>query len=171
MSESTNGLEDLKLPELKKLAAKYKIEGAATMKKPELIEAITLAQKPAEPKSESNDDGGNDRGNGGQRRRFDRRDRRNPEELSDDDVTAPCAGILDILDSYAFVRTTGYLPSPNDVYVSLGLVKKFGLRKGDQITGLVRQPKDGGEDKPRQKFNPLVRVDTVNGVRDRKSVV
>ncbi len=164
MSESTNGLEDLKLPELKKLAAKHKVEGAATMKKPELIEAITAAQKPVEPKTESSDESGNDRGNGGQRRRFDRRDRRNPEELSDDDVTAPCAGILDILDSYAFVRTTGYLPSPNDVYVSLGLVKKFGLRKGDQITGLVRQPKDGGEDKPRQKFNPLVRVDTVNGV-------
>jgi transcription termination factor Rho len=65
------------------------------------------------------------------------------------------------LDNYAFVRTTGYLPGPNDVYVSLGLVKKYGLRKGDAITGQVKQPKDG---ESRQKFNPLVKVETVNGM-------
>ena len=73
----------------------------------------------------------------------------------------PAAGIVDILDNYAFVRTTGYLPGPNDVYVSLGLVKKYGLRKGDAITGQVKQPKDG---ESRQKFNPLVKVETVNGM-------
>ena len=71
----------------------------------------------------------------------------------------PVAGILDILDNYAFVRTTGYLPGPTDVYVSLSMVKRFGLRKGDAITGQVRQPREGGGDR-REKFNPLVKVET-----------
>ena len=80
--------------------------------------------------------------------------------MSDDDVLVPVAGILDVLDNYAFVRTAGYLPSPNDVYVSLSMVKKHGLRKGDAVTGAVKQPGDGER---REKFNPLVRIDTVNG--------
>jgi transcription termination factor Rho len=45
----------------------------------------------------------------------------------------PIAGILDVLDNYGFVRTTGYLPGPNDVYVSLSQVRRYGLRKGDVI--------------------------------------
>ncbi len=77
-----------------------------------------------------------------------------------DDVLVPAAGILDILDNYAFVRTTGYLPSENDVYVSLSMVRKWGLRKGDAVTGQVRQPREGER---KEKFNPMVRVDTVNG--------
>ena len=83
-------------------------------------------------------------------------------EVSDDDVLVPVAGILDILDNYAFVRTTGYLPGPTDVYVSLSMVKRYGLRKGDAMTGQVRQPREGGGDR-REKFNPLVKVETVNG--------
>ena len=55
----------------------------------------------------------------------------------------PVAGILDVLDNYAFVRTSGYLPGPNDVYVSLGQVRKYGLRRGDAVTGAVRQPREG----------------------------
>jgi transcription termination factor Rho len=77
----------------------------------------------------------------------------------------PVAGILDVLDSYAFVRTSGYLPGPGDVYVSLGQVRKNGLRKGDQIVGAVRQPKDDQQyngQGNRPKFNALVRLDTVN---------
>ncbi len=83
-------------------------------------------------------------------------------DVSDDDVLVPVAGILDILDNYAFVRTTGYLPGPTDVYVSLSMVKRYGLRKGDAITGQVRQPREGGGDR-REKFNPLVKVESVNG--------
>jgi transcription termination factor Rho len=81
--------------------------------------------------------------------------------ISEDDVLIPVSGILDIRDNYAFVRTTGYLPGPQDVYVSLAQVRKNGLRKGDVITGAVRQPREGER---REKFNALVRLDTVNGM-------
>lgn len=114
-------------------------------------------------RNDRNDRGGDRRDNN--RNRFDRnrnrRDRDGEFEIGEDDILVPAAGIVDILDNYAFVRTTGYLPGPNDVYVSLGLVKKYGLRKGDAITGQVKQPKDG---ESRQKFNPLVKVETVNGM-------
>lgn len=90
-------------------------------------------------------------------------------EVADDDVLLPVAGILDVLDSYAFVRTTGYLPGANDVYVSLNQVKKHGLRRGDAITGAVRQPREGeqpptGQGNRPSKFNALVRLDSVNGL-------
>ena len=75
-------------------------------------------------------------------------------------MLVPVAGILDVLDNYAFVRTSGYLPGPDDVYVSLSMVRKYGLRKGDAIIGPVRQPREGER---KEKFNPLVRIDTVNG--------
>lgn len=123
--------------------------------------------------SNNNDDDGEGRG-GRRGRRF--RDRRRRErggdgggdrdtELREDDVVQPVAGILDVLDNYAFVRTSGYLAGPNDVYVSMNMVRKNGLRRGDAVTGAVRVPRDGegGDKNPRQKFNPLVRLDTVNG--------
>jgi transcription termination factor Rho len=83
-------------------------------------------------------------------------------EISEDDVLIPVAGILDVLDNYAFVRTTGYLPGTNDVYVSLGQVKKYNLRKGDAVVGAIRQPREG-ENNARQKYNAIVKVDSVNG--------
>ncbi|WP_420782979.1 transcription termination factor Rho [Streptomyces sp. LPB2020-019-1HS] len=106
-------------------------------------------------------------GRRGRRGRYrDRRGRRGRDDVSEpqiaeDDVLIPVAGILDILDNYAFIRTSGYLPGPNDVYVSLAQVRKNGLRKGDHITGAVRQPKEGER---REKFNALVRLDSVNGM-------
>ncbi|UGT53787.1 transcription termination factor Rho [Nocardia asteroides] len=93
-------------------------------------------------------------GGGGEARDF---------EIREDDVLQPVAGILDVLDNYAFVRTSGYLAGPNDVYVSMNLVRKNGLRRGDAITGAVRAPRDGEQSNQRQKFDPLVRLDTVNG--------
>ncbi|GAB2567288.1 transcription termination factor Rho [Nocardia heshunensis] len=84
-------------------------------------------------------------------------------EIREDDVLQPVAGILDVLDNYAFVRTSGYLAGQNDVYVSMNLVRKNGLRRGDAITGAVRAPRDGDQSNQRQKFDPLVRLDTVNG--------
>jgi transcription termination factor Rho len=98
------------------------------------------------------------------RNRNRRRGERQPEPepiLADDDVLIPIAGILDVLDNYAFVRTTGYLPGTNDVYVSLSQVRRHGLRKGDVIEGAVRQSRDGER---KEKFNALVRLDKVNGL-------
>ena len=125
------------------------------------------------------DRGGQDRGgqqdDGGSRRNRRRRGRdrdrdrptgqrsggREPDtQILEDDVLLPVAGILDVLDNYAFVRTSGYLPGPDDVYVSLSMVRKFGLRRGDAITGQVRQQREGER---KEKFNPLVRIDTING--------
>nr|WP_246300609.1 transcription termination factor Rho [Actinopolyspora biskrensis] len=107
-----------------------------------------------------------ERGNRRSRRFRDRRRNRgrgdNEPEVRDDDVLLPVAGILDVLENYAFVRTSGYLAGPNDVYVSLSLVRKYGLRRGDAIKGVVRQPREG--EQQRQKFNPLVRVDGINGL-------
>ena len=120
--------------------------------------------------------GDDDEGRQGRRgRRFRDRRRRgergggegggNEPELREDDVVQPVAGILDVLDNYAFVRTSGYLAGPNDVYVSMNMVRKNGLRRGDAVTGAVRVAKegDGGGQNSRQKFNPLVRLDSVNG--------
>lgn len=84
-------------------------------------------------------------------------------EIGEDDVLIPIAGILDVLDNYAFVRTTGYLAGPSDVYVSLGQVKKYNLRKGDAIVGAIKQPREG-EQQGRQKYNALVKVDSINGL-------
>jgi transcription termination factor Rho len=93
--------------------------------------------------------------------RDERRDNRR-EEKSEDVV--PVAGIVDVLDSYAFVRTSGYLPGPNDVYVSMGQVKRYGLRKGDAVHGSIRTPREGERRNQRQKFVPLQSIDTINGM-------
>ncbi len=106
----------------------------------------------------------NRRDRGRDRNRDRNRDRGQREEreivIGPDDVLLPVGGLLDILDSFAFIRTGGYLPTPNDVYVSLQQVRKYGLRKGDVITGSVREPREGEQ---RAKFNALVRVETING--------
>ncbi|MFJ7074751.1 transcription termination factor Rho [Streptomyces sp. NPDC098781] len=119
-------------------------------------------------RGQQQDDDDFEGGRRGRRGRYrDRRGRRGRDEvasepqINEDDVLIPVAGILDILDNYAFIRTSGYLPGPNDVYVSLAQVRKNGLRKGDHITGAVRQPKEGER---REKFNALVRLDSVNGM-------
>ena len=222
-------LSAMLLPELKKVAANLGIEGAADMKKPDLVQAISDLQaanreasrlereaRRAErmarrnnrnSQNNSHDDEGDDQsddishddqsgevdnssqqrsssddgGEGREDRGYDRGDRdwrrdrhrgrdrdRNRDRgrdrdivISDDDVLLPVGGLLDILENYAFLRTGGYLPSPNDVYVSLHQVRRYGLRKGDVVTGQVRQPREGER---REKFNALVRIDTVNGV-------
>ena len=113
------------------------------------------------------DDGGGRRRRGRFRNRDRRRDRMDSEPvINEDDVLIPIAGILDILDNYAFVRTTGYLPGQNDVYVSLAQIRRNGLRKGDVIEGAVRQPREGER---KEKYNALVRLDKVNGLEPDQS--
>ena len=105
------------------------------------------------------------------RNRNDRNDRRGrnrgPEvddtEVTEDDVLIPVAGILDVLDNYAFIRTSGYLSGQNDVYVSLQQVKRYNLRKGDAVHGAIRAPREGEKPNKRQKFNALVKLESVNG--------
>ncbi|MGN6242526.1 MAG: transcription termination factor Rho [Motilibacteraceae bacterium] len=146
-------------------------------------------------RDQSNRDQNDDDEFGGRRRRGRYRDRNRRRgrdgfapggdaepEVSEDDVLVPVAGILDVLDNYAFIRTSGYLPGPNDVYVSLNQVRKSGLRKGDAVTGAVRAPRDGeqqgggntgggsgGRGSARDKFNALVRLDTVNGMEPERA--
>ncbi|HKE64856.1 MAG TPA: transcription termination factor Rho [Micromonosporaceae bacterium] len=118
-------------------------------------------------------DGDDDEGSRRSRRsRFRERNRRGRErgeggggepQVNDDDVLVPVAGIVDVLDNYAFVRTSGYLSGPNDVYVSMAQIKRYGLRRGDAVTGAVRSVREGGEGR-RDKYNPLIRLDTINGM-------
>ena len=91
-----------------------------------------------------------------------RENRENRPARGGEDNLAPIAGILDIQENHAFVRTSGYLPGPNDVYVTLGNVRRWGLRAGDAVAGAVRLPREG--ERQRQKYNALVRVDSVNGM-------
>ncbi|MFI7021829.1 transcription termination factor Rho [Micromonospora sp. NPDC049900] len=129
-------------------------------------------------RSDRDNDGDDDGEGGGRRSRRSRfRDRRRGRgdrnegdrneggrepQVGEDDVLVPVAGIVDVLDNYAFVRTTGYLAGANDVYVSMSQIKKYGLRRGDAITGAVRAARDG--EQRRDKYNPLVRLDTINGM-------
>ena len=206
-------LSAMTLPKLKTVATQLGVDGAAKMKKDDLVEAIAdlqaknreaakaerEARREARNKSkkeakssnnsasnEDSDDDGEDSSpqsnteRGNRNERFDRHDRhargrdrnrdrnrdRGPREerepvIGEDDVLVPVGGLLDILDSYAFIRTAGYLPGPNDVYVSLQQVRKNGLRKGDVVTGQVRQPREG---ETKQKFNALITLETVNGM-------
>jgi transcription termination factor Rho len=109
--------------------------------------------------------GRNERGSGGETT--------NEPQVAEDDVLVPVAGILDVVrkdngnksdgaDNYAFIRTTGYLSGANDVYVAMNQVKRYGLRRGDAVTGAVRQPREG--EARRERYNPLIRLDTINGM-------
>jgi transcription termination factor Rho len=97
--------------------------------------------------------GGSSGGESGERVEREPRERR-PESPPVDKM-----GILDVLpDGFGFLRTQGFVQSDDDVYVSLSQIRRFGLRRGDEIAGQVREPKDN------EKYNALLKVDTVNGV-------
>jgi transcription termination factor Rho len=114
-------------------------------------------------------EGGGPRDREGGRRRPSREERRRQREerrvreieMREEEIAnAPTAtGLLDILpEGYGFLRTSGFLPGQQDIYVSLSQVRRFMLRKGDTVTGKVRQPKDN------EKYFALLQIDTVNGV-------
>ena len=88
------------------------------------------------------------------------RDRDKPrQEPRDDRPSIPCTGILDVLpDGFGFLRTNGFTQGDRDVYVSLSQIRRFGLRRGDEILGQVREPKDN------EKYNALLKIDAVNGI-------
>jgi transcription termination factor Rho len=137
--------------------------------RPERTERPAPQGQPAPGQAEGDDEFGSRRGRFRERGRGRNRNARPGERyanepepmISDDDVLIPIGGILDILDNYGFVRTSGYLTGPNDVYVTLQQIRKYGLRRGDAVTGAVRQQRDGER---KDKYNALVRLDTVNGL-------
>jgi transcription termination factor Rho len=181
-------LEQKVLPELQEIASSLGVEGHQRMKKGELIDAIidrangeTAAsetkktEEPARerrPESRPRGDGPerdrgprgdgrpDRRGRRGRGRDRDRERRAIPEATEEEIAEAPVqTGILDVLpEGYGFLRTTGYLPSQQDIYVSLSQIRRFGLRKGDEVKGAVRRPKDN------EKYLALLRIETVNGV-------
>ncbi|WP_449267466.1 transcription termination factor Rho [Glycomyces rhizosphaerae] len=171
-------------------------EGGRREERAERPERVEQSESRTETRTERrNDDDYDDRGprdGDGENRRRKRRDRsdrrqrggrdevegrgeqrgeqRSGQSQQNDETLVPVAGILDILDNYAFIRTTGYLAGPDDVYVSMSQVRKHRLRRGDAITGAVkpsRGEEPGGSNNSKQrreKYNPLVRLDTVNGM-------
>ncbi len=172
--EVTEGAEPKKTTRTRKTSEAAEVVSAEPKveKSAEVQEEVKTDRPPREYDGERPERQGGGRNRSRNRNRNDRfrdrdrnrnRDRDDVEpEISPDDVLIPVAGILDILDNYAFVRTSGYLAGPNDVYVSLGQVKKYSMRKGDAVIGAIRQPREG-EHQGRQKFNALVRVDSING--------
>jgi transcription termination factor Rho len=181
-------LEQKVLPELQEIASSLGVEGHQRMKKGELIDAIIergngesgTAQAAEGPRSEARPqrsetsrrdapsrergprgDGRPDRrGRRGRGRDRDRERRGIPEATEEEIAEAPVmTGILDVLpEGYGFLRTTGYLPSQQDIYASLSQIRRFGLRKGDEVKGAVRRPKDN------EKYLALLRIESVNGV-------
>ena len=86
-----------------------------------------------------------------------REERWEDEDVDDTDAEVR-TGILDLLpEGYGFLRTSGYLPGDKDVYVSVSQVRRFHLRKGDEITGSVRSPKES------EKYQALLKLHSVNG--------
>ncbi len=79
---------------------------------------------------------------------------------ADDRPEVTRVGTLDIRsqDGYGFLRVNGYLPGSEDVYVPLSMIRRTGLRRGDQIEGAVKLPRDS------EKYAALVRVDKINGM-------
>lgn len=116
---------------------------------------------------------GRDRGDRENREGRDSNDNNQSDGGNQEDLQ-PIAGILDVIDSNtAFVRTSGYHAGPADVYVNNQMIRRFGLRAGDAITGMVRMRGEGGGNnnyrgnrgnRNRQKYNPLARVESVNGM-------
>ncbi len=141
--------------------------------------ASTVTEQPQVESNQSSRNRYDDDSMGGgrrnrRRRQRDRQNRRNNRTerldveptVSADDVLQPISGIVDVLDNHAFVRTSGYLPGPNDAYVSLSVVRRYGMRKGDVLTGAVKQAREGER---KERYQPLVRVDTINGVDPEES--
>jgi transcription termination factor Rho len=100
--------------------------------------------------------GGFDQGNVALLERPDYRDR----QQADDRPEVSRTGTLDIRsqDGYGFLRVNGYLPGSEDVYVPLSMIRRMGLRRGDEIEGTVKLPRDS------EKYAALSRVDKVNGL-------
>jgi len=137
-------LEVKLLPELQEIGQALDIDGVKKYRKKELIDAIlketgmltdekaaSVNLRPAEAQKAKE------------------------EEEEEEGVGS---GILDILaDGYGFLRSSGYLASEKDIYVSMSQIRRFRLKRGDEVKGQIRPPKDS------EKYNALLRIESVNG--------
>ena len=134
-------LEAKLLPELQEIGQALDLEGVRKLRKKELIDAILqeagvleevkphLAAVPP-----------------------------NEQAVPEEEEEGIGSGILDVLaDGYGFLRTRGYLASEKDIYVSMSQIRRFRLKRGDEVRGQIRPPKDS------EKYNALLRIETVNG--------
>ncbi|MGI9603359.1 MAG: transcription termination factor Rho [Acidimicrobiales bacterium] len=125
----------------------------------------------AETPSKNGDDGGTDQKAGDQpevgNRRRRRRGRGGDRDSSSDTWDGepiPVQGFLDLRDEgYGFLRTNGWVPSKDDAYVPVKMVRQLGLRRGDELTGASR-PANQNEKNP-----AILTIDTVNGTDPAKS--
>ena len=103
--------------------------------------------------------GGQGGGQGGGVPHYMREERWEDLEDIDDSDAEVRTGILDLLpEGYGFLRTSGYLPGDKDVYVSVSQVRRFRLRKGDEVVGSVRSPKES------EKYQAMLKIHTINGI-------
>ncbi|MBU4301684.1 MAG: transcription termination factor Rho [Actinomycetia bacterium] len=131
------------LPELQEIGLALEIDGVKKLRKKELIGAILMeagvATEEEYPLKEVKP-----------------QVKEEPEKEEEEEGIG--SGILDILsDGYGFLRTNGYLPSEDDIYVSMSQIRRFRLKRGDEVRGQIRPPKDS------EKYNALLRIEGVNG--------
>ncbi len=106
---------------------------------------------------------GRERAEKGDRRQDGRQERGERVDGRQRDGQQVQSGILDVLpDGFGFLRTNGYSQAKGDVYVSTSQIKRFNLRRGDQVVGQIRPARDG------EKYPALVRIESVNGHEPQK---
>lgn len=156
-------LEEKKVSELQPIAISMGID-VAGVKKADLIDKILTTQSKRNNGEKLNGKNGDVKVSTSEERRmnnsgrYDKSDKlpNGMNEKPEDLITKK--GILDILaDGYGFLRSCGFLPSENDIYVSQSQIRRFQLRRGDEVEGQVRPPKDN------EKYNAILRIESVNG--------
>src|SRR5205085_1371532 len=144
------------LSELQGIAGGLGIEGHQRLRKADLIQAIVTASNGKSSRASTKTDTKTD---GKAEAKTEAKAETDADtEFDTDTETESAAGGDAKPEGYGFLRTSGYLPGNADIYVSLSQIRRFGLRKGDNVTGQVRQPKDN------EKYFALLRIDNVNGM-------
>jgi transcription termination factor Rho len=138
-------------------------EAAASVESGDVAESKRDSRPKSESASRGDRDGNRQGGQSNQRRRRNRSSGGGGggggQQQWDEADLEDREGILDILpEGYGFLRVTGYLPGEKDCYVSASQVRKFGLRKGDIVSGPIRPPRS------KEKFPAITRIEHVNGM-------
>ena len=159
-------LEELTLPELKKLAKENNIKNISKLKKEDLIEVLSQILNLNESSEEQEND--EEESKEEPREEIERQYDENGNRIIDYKLTNEgdeiVEGILDILpDGYGFLRGENYLSTPDDVYISPVQIRRFKLDTGDHIKGISRMAKEG------ERFPSLIFVGEVNGEAPEKA--